>query len=147
MTEIEERAAVVAEARTWLRTPWAHAADVRGAGVDCGMLLIRAFADSGVIPGLPDPRPYKRHWYLHRDDDRYLRFLRQFGTEFAGTPPQTGDVVAWKTGKTYGHAAIVTRWPAVIHAFWPDRMVVESDVEAQGPLAGLERKFFTRWPA
>jgi cell wall-associated NlpC family hydrolase len=37
----DERAAVVAEARTWIKTPWRHMADIKGAGVDCAMLLVR----------------------------------------------------------------------------------------------------------
>ena len=34
-SESEARAAVIAEARTWIKTPWVHAADIKGAGVDC----------------------------------------------------------------------------------------------------------------
>ena len=40
-----QRAAVVAEARSWIGTPYHHAADVKGHGVDCAMLLIRVYCD------------------------------------------------------------------------------------------------------
>src|SRR5690349_11447583 len=37
------RARLLDEARTWLLTPWHHNARVRGAGVDCGQLLIACY--------------------------------------------------------------------------------------------------------
>ena len=42
MTHDDERAAVVAEAMTWIGTPWAHMAHLKGVGVDCANLPIAA---------------------------------------------------------------------------------------------------------
>ena len=78
----EERAAVVAAARSWLGTPYHHAADVRGAGVDCAMLLVRVYCDLGLVEPF-DPRPYTRDWFLHRDEERYLGFLLARSREVA----------------------------------------------------------------
>jgi cell wall-associated NlpC family hydrolase len=50
-SEAAQRATVVAEARSWIRTPYHNCADVKGAGVDCGMLLVRVFVDTGLMPG------------------------------------------------------------------------------------------------
>ena len=44
-----QRAAVVAAARSWIGTPYHHAADVKGVGVDCAMLLVRVYSDLGLI--------------------------------------------------------------------------------------------------
>jgi cell wall-associated NlpC family hydrolase len=44
-----QRAAVVAEAKTWIGTPYHHAADVKGHGVDCAMLLVRIYGDLGLV--------------------------------------------------------------------------------------------------
>lgn len=147
-SEQEQRQAVVAEARSWLGTPWAHACDIKGAGVDCGMLLVRCLVDTGVLPPF-DPRPYRRHWYLHKDDDRYLALLRDHCHEIAGPPegppPRPGDVVAFVTGRTHGHAAIVTDWPMAIHAYWGERRVVQSDLSQAGPLTVTDRRYFTPW--
>ena len=49
MTEHEQRQAVVAEALTWLGTPYHHRARVKGAGVDCGQLLAAVFEGAGVL--------------------------------------------------------------------------------------------------
>ncbi len=48
MTDI--RAAVVAEAHRWLRTPYHKHGRVLGAGVDCSMLLAEVFEAAGAIP-------------------------------------------------------------------------------------------------
>ena len=73
-TEAAQRAAVVAEARKWIGTPYQSAQDVRGCAVDCGMLLIRAFVDAGLVEPF-DPRPYPPDWHLHRSEEKYLGFV------------------------------------------------------------------------
>jgi hypothetical protein len=60
-----DRTLVVAAARTWLSTPYHHAADVKGHGVDCAMLLVRVYCDVGLVEPF-DPRPYTRDWFMHR---------------------------------------------------------------------------------
>src|SRR6202161_3252947 len=77
-SEAAQRAAVVAEARSWIGTKYHNCADIKGVGVDCGMLLARVFANVGLIPFV-DPRPYPPDWHLHRDEERYLDFVRQHG--------------------------------------------------------------------
>ena len=71
MTEAEGRTAVIAEARTYIRTPWHHMADIRGVGVDCAMLVRRVYIDCGLVPDF-DPRPYPQDWHLHRGEERFL---------------------------------------------------------------------------
>jgi cell wall-associated NlpC family hydrolase len=69
-----ERAAVVAEARAWLRTPYHHMGRVKGAGVDCATLLAEIYARAGVVPAVAIPF-YPPDWHLHRDAERYLGFV------------------------------------------------------------------------
>src|SRR5262249_43477037 len=53
MTELDpRRAAVVAEAESWIGTPFHHAARVKGAGVDCLMLLAEVYERAGIVPHL-----------------------------------------------------------------------------------------------
>lgn len=128
--EQAERDAVVAEARSWIGTPYHHCADVKGAGVDCGMILVRVFADCGLIDPF-DPRPYAPDWMKHREEEIYLDIVRRL-TRVEFDPrlevPGAGDVVVWKHGKTYSHGAIVTDWPYVVHAFADAGRVEEIDV-------------------
>jgi len=51
------REKIVAEARSWIGTPYHNCADIKGVGVDCGMLLVRVFVDLGLVEPF-DPRPY-----------------------------------------------------------------------------------------
>ena len=76
MNETDARAAVVAEARSWIGTPYHHCADVKGrrGGVDCAMLIVRVYCDLGMVETF-DPRPYPPDWMMHRDEERYLGFL------------------------------------------------------------------------
>jgi len=53
----ENVARVLDEARAWIGTPYHHAADKKGVGVDCAMLPVRVYCDLGIVP-MFDPRPY-----------------------------------------------------------------------------------------
>jgi cell wall-associated NlpC family hydrolase len=142
-----QRAAVVAEARSWLGTPYHNCADIKGAGVDCGMLLVRVFVDTGLIPPF-DPRPYPIDWHLHRDHERYLGFVfdRGFG-EVAEAQP--GDIWVLRYGRCYSHGGIVVRAAPlrIIHAFHPARRVIEEEVKHNSVLSDPTRKprVFSYW--
>lgn len=142
-----QRAAVVAEARSWIGTPYHNCADVKGAGVDCGMLLVRVFVDTGLLP-LFDPRPYPIDWHLHRDHERYLGFVFDRGFSEVKTP-QPGDVMVLRYGRCYSHGAIVSRTKplAVVHAFHPARRVLEEETALNTILSDPRRKprFFSYW--
>lgn len=115
MGEAEQRAKVIAEAKTWLGTPFRNCADVKGAGVDCAMLLVRVFADTGIVP-LFDPRPYPSQWYLHRDEERFLAVIGKLGSEVA-REPLPGDVIVYRFGRCFAHGAVVIDAGHVLHAY------------------------------
>lgn len=144
----EARLRVVKAARTWLGTPYHHAADVRGVGVDCAMILVRVFCDLDLTEPF-DPRPYTKDWMLHRDDERYLGFLLARAREVE--QPQPGDVMLFRVGRCYAHGGIVTKAKplTLVHAFAPTRCVVEEEVERNGQLAERRAtaKFFSYWAA
>ncbi|MGF3025540.1 hypothetical protein ACQVP2_22280 [Methylobacterium aquaticum] len=152
MTALPDEAAlrtrVVTEARRWIGTPYHPGADLRGVGVDCGMLLVRVFVDTGLVPPF-DPRPYPQDWHLHRDDERYLGFLFERTREVAA--PQPGDIVMVRQGRTYSHGGIVTAPDplTLVHAFSPAQAVIEEPVSRNSLLAQPHRKprFFSLWVA
>ena len=142
MREIIERAAVVAEARRWLRTPYHHAAQCLGAGVDCAMLPAAVYRAVGLIGDIKIDH-YPPDWHLHRDAERYLDIVVSQATEVpASTGP--GEFVLYRWGRAFAHGAIVLEWPAIIHAMI-DVGVTLDDGEA-GRLAGRPKRFFTLWP-
>lgn len=146
LTSDLQRAAVVAEARSWIGTPYHNCADIKGVGVDCGMLLVRVFVDTGLCPPF-DPRPYPIDWHLHRSDERYLGFVFERCCEVAG--PLAGDVMVLRYGRSYSHGGIVTRPQplTIVHAFHPARRVLEEDVAHNSALLDAMRKprFFSYW--
>jgi len=111
----DQRQIVVNEAQKWINTPYLSNADVCGAGVDCGMLLVRVFVDAGFVAPF-DPRPYPAQWALHQSAEIYLSIVQQFTTEITPQKPLPGDIALFKFGRCYAHGAIVTEWPWLIHA-------------------------------
>lgn len=141
--EALQRAAVVAEARTWLSTPYHHNARVKGVGVDCGQLPIAVYSALGLIPAV-DP-DYSPQWMLHRDEEVYLDLVRGFGVEIPVERVGPGDFAIWRFGRTFSHGAIVVDMPMIIHACSGDGMVLLADTRSEGDLAGRPVKFFTLW--
>jgi cell wall-associated NlpC family hydrolase len=125
------RARLIAEAHTWLHTPWHHAARVRGAGVDCGQLLIACYAGAGLIEPV-DTGAYPMDWMLHRDEERYLSWVTRYLDEVDA--PEPGDVAAWQVGRCFSHGAVVLQWPNILHAYRPAGGVCLGDA-TRGPLA------------
>jgi len=144
--EDEARAAVVAEARKWIATPYHVGADIRGAGVDCGMLIVRVFVDLGLIPPF-DPRPYPPDWMLHKDDEKYLAFLPDRCARV--DEPRLGDIALFRYGRAFSHGGIVTTAAplALVHAYHDAGCVVEDRVERNPALSDPKRKmtFFSIW--
>jgi hypothetical protein len=138
------RSSIVSEARAWLGTPYHHAADIRGVGVDCAMILVRVFCDLGLIKPF-DPRPYTKDWMLHREDEHYLAFLTDRSREVE--QPEPGDVILFRVGRCFSHGGIVTATMplTILHAFAPARCVVEEEIARNAELAErLPRaKFFS----
>jgi len=133
-----QRARVVTEAETWLRTPYHHMGRVKGGGTDCLMLLAEVYETAGVVAHIEIPF-YPPDWNLHRDAERYLDGLTRFALETEG-PPDSGDVAVFKFGRCFAHGAIVVSWPRLIHA-WCDAGVVYGDAH-QPPLIGRPVRFF-----
>lgn len=132
------RQAIVAEACTWLRTPYHHMARVKGQGVDCAQILIAVYSACGVIADF-DPGYYPSDWAMHRSEEIYLEGL--FANAKEVDSPQPGDVAIWKFGRCFSHGAIVVDWPTGIHAYRRDGVVL-ADL-TQGHLTDREVKFFS----
>jgi cell wall-associated NlpC family hydrolase len=132
------RSQVIAEAETWLRTPYHHMGRIKGGGTDCLMLLAEVFASAGVIPRVEVPF-YPPDWHLHRDADGISR--GSCATRERLRPsPEPGDVAVFKFGRCFSHGTIIISWPRLIHAWW-DAGVVYADA-GQPPLLGRPVRFF-----
>ena len=138
MIGIEQRQQIINEAMTWLRTPWRHAAAVKGAGVDCARLLIEVYANCGLIERFI-PEQYPQDFAMHSSDERFLGNLELYATQIER--PEKGDVAVWKYGKCFSHGAIVIEWPEIIHAKMHNGVLI--DLGNAGDLMGREVRFYT----
>jgi cell wall-associated NlpC family hydrolase len=152
MTEDEERAAVVAEARTWLRTRYHHRARIKGAGVDCAYLILESFAGAKVADWF-DLGIYNNDWHLHRKEEKYLEVIEAYMGLISDHPKglpkdftaDPGDVICFKVGHTFSHGAIVTKWPFIIHASLPARMVEETQLVGNSMICDLHIRRYSFW--
>lgn len=130
---------VVRASRTWRGTPYHHMAKVKGAGVDCGQLVIAAFQEAGLK--VDDPGFYTCDWHLHQDEDRYIEFVSRYLTRLDDAEatireryahdcatPSPASVLVFRVGRTFSHGGIITQWPFFIHSSLPAGMVEEIDV-------------------
>jgi len=115
-------AAVAAEAREWLGTPYHHAGRVKGpqGGVDCGMLLIEVYSRAEIVPVF-DPGFYTSDWYFHRDEEQYLGWIARYCDRIDA--PEVGDIVLYRFGRTASHGGIVIEPGYLLHAYRPARQV------------------------
>lgn len=144
--EMEQRARVVAEARSWIGTPYHNCGDIKGVGVDCGMLIVRVFVDTGLCAAF-DPRPYSVDWHLHRCEEKYLGFVLERSAEVGA--PRAGDIAVFRWGRCFSHGGIVTRPRplAIVHAYHPARGVIEEEIGNNAALADPQRtcRLFSVW--
>jgi cell wall-associated NlpC family hydrolase len=135
MSDVRQQ--VIAEAITWLCTPYHHEASVKGGGVDCAQFLIEVYAAVGLITR-PDVGHYSHDWMMHRSEEMYMGWVEQYCIEVDA--PGMGDIVLFKFGRCFSHSAIVIDYPRIIHAQREDGCCF-ADAN-QGALAGREARFY-----
>lgn len=135
-----ERAAFVAEARTYLRVPFRHTGRSRR-GVDCVGLVAVALAAVGRE--VADRRDYGRAPV--RDGLRQV-LVDHFGEPVADAQPGDIALMRWhREGETdlFNHVGILTDYPlgglALLHALSANRQVVEHRMADPWPRRIVER--------
>jgi cell wall-associated NlpC family hydrolase len=140
MTDQEraQRAAVVAEARSWIRTPYHPRARLKGVGVDCAMLPAEVYARCGLIPAV-EVAHYSPQLHLHRNATRFLEEIEKRARVVPS--PLPGDMAVYRFGHAFAHGAIVLDWPTIVHAVL-NLSVVEDDGES--PVLAIDPRHNTR---
>ena len=145
MSETEQRANVVAIARQFLMTPYHHAGQLKGVGVDCATLIAMVFEEAGLIEHVDIPK-YSPQWHLHRKLEKYREEVMSRARQISKDDTGPGDVVLYKWGHVKAHGGIITErgWPFISPAYSRAGFVIEADGSA-GDLADKETEFFTYW--
>jgi cell wall-associated NlpC family hydrolase len=133
---------IIAEARTWIGTPYHPGGRVKKAGADCATLIAEVCIALGLIPKIEIPRESAAH-FLETENPLYLETVQQYCDEIAEAEIQPGDLVMYRHRKLpiFTHAAIIVRWPeAVLHAVQHRGVVMSHGI--QGVFRAWERKYF-----
>lgn len=124
MSEQELRARVVAEALSWMRTPFVDCAGIKGQGTDCAHMPYMVYQALGLLPRIELPR-YSAQFLLHKSEEIYLRYVTPYCVETA--EPQPGDLAMWKFARCFSHGGLITSWPNIVHAWKPAGAVIVDD--------------------
>jgi hypothetical protein len=146
----KQREELVKVAESWYRTPYRGWSCLKGAGVDCGQLLKGVYIEAGhqFSDGIPLPKDYSLQISQHRNDTAYIETVAKYMREIPESEVKPGDVVVYKLGLAFAHAAIIKIWPEhVIHALERDGVTAGHGGEGKFgkniKFSRLEKKFFT----
>jgi hypothetical protein len=146
-----ERKEVVAEARSFVGTPFIHQAGVKGAGVDCAHLISEVYRVTGFMPAIKYP-VYGKDWFRHAEnEEKYIvEVAKLYFKEITEAEAGIGDWMAVKIGRAYAHCAIITEVkdgkPIKGINAWPSKdKVWEVDIRQDKIFAGRLTRYFTPW--
>jgi NlpC/P60 family putative phage cell wall peptidase len=113
-----ERAAVIAEAMTWLGTPYRHQGSRKGVGCDC-LGLVRGVWRA-VYGGEPErPGPYSPDWAEAGAGDPLLDAARRHCAEKTPGEALPGDILVfrWRPRHAAKHLGILLGGETFLHAY------------------------------
>lgn len=96
------RASIVAEARTWIGTPWVHQQRTKGVAVDCAGLVIGVSRSLGLVPADFDVSGYSR-----RPDGSLIALCEEHMRRIDQEAMQPGDVLVMSIEKDPQHMGIL----------------------------------------
>ncbi|WP_175837106.1 NlpC/P60 family protein [Burkholderia anthina] len=133
---IVTREQFVAEARTWMDTPFKMQGRLKGVGVDCAGLII----ETARVLGLTE---FDYTTYRRPKGDMMRDFADDLMDPIRSDQTDAADVMLFRWGNHTTHIALLTGPRSVIHAHAPNRRVVEHDL-SDDMLRYLERAYHIR---
>lgn len=109
---------VLAEARTWIGTPYRHQGSTKGVGCDC-LGLVRGVWRAVVGPEPEQPGPYAADWAEAEVSDTMLAAARRHFIEKPVDGMVPGDLILfrWQPHLPAKHAGILCAADRFIHAY------------------------------
>lgn len=163
------REEIVAEAMTWIDTPYHDHAGLKGCGVDCAYFPLRVYQKFGKIPLNFKPPKYSPQQWLNSpsqtdrrklkiEDRTFFNIVTKFARYELKTPwsdepssglplieaePKPGDFVIYKMVASWTHGAIIVNWPDYVLHPVIDRGIMGSHGTNEGFWKGRAHRFFT----
>lgn len=109
-----QRDAITWEARTWVGTPYRGHSCVKAFGTDCGQLIYGVYRNCGLVGELDLPKDYSLQVSQHRASTEYVDVLDIYFRDIPEEEVLPGDLVVYKLGHGYSHAALIIDWPTYV---------------------------------
>lgn len=111
------RNAIVAEARSWIGTPYKHQASLKGIGCDC-LGLVRGVWRAVIGPEPERPPPYAPDWAEGGGGETLMQAAARHLVPVSPEAFAPGDVLLfrWRAHLPAKHAAIASARDRMIHA-------------------------------
>jgi cell wall-associated NlpC family hydrolase len=147
------REQIVAEAKTWLGTPYHDFAFMKGAGVDCAFFPLKVYQAVGLIGDFTPPWYSPQQWLnspeqtdkmkLRFEDTTFLDVVLKFAhREITEAEVKPGDFIIVKIAASWTHGGIVVSYPEYILHPIKGRGVIGSH-RNEGFWAKRPMRFFT----
>jgi cell wall-associated NlpC family hydrolase len=98
---------ILAEAKTWLRTPYHAHAQVKRHGVDCAQFIAGVAVGAGLIP---DPQIRKDYSVRVPKGTEYIDTILKYCDEITEAEAAPGDIAMFKTELGWMHSSIIMEW-------------------------------------
>ena len=110
---------IVAAAKGWLGTPYAHQVSVRGVGCDC-LGLVRGVWRELLGEEPETAPPYTPDWAETTGEETLMAAARRHLVDLPVSKAEAGDVLLFRMalGAPAKHCAIVSGAGRIIHAYW-----------------------------
>jgi NlpC/P60 family putative phage cell wall peptidase len=129
---MELRDRIIAETFTWVGTRYHDQACVKGAGVDCAMLLVGVARAVGLVDPAWQPPVYSPEWHLHNNQEVLLDTLRRMGCQERDiVARQPGDILVFRYGRVASHCGVLVGPDYLVHASNADGQVVHHRLDAK----------------
>lgn len=106
---MQREIALRSEIERWLGTPFLHAGNLRGVGVDCVQFVGQLMVSAGVVDSY-DFGYYPLDWSQHRDRSIILGYIEatgRFHRVEAGQSPHFGDIAMFRVGRCVHHCGVI----------------------------------------
>lgn len=134
------RSELIAEALTFLGTPYKLHQSCKGAGCDCAGFCYAVWRNVGLLPADALPERLSAQWYLHRTDEIIVRGLQSHGAvEIPLAEAKPGDVLTFQYGRAQSHMAFLLPRNRIVHSY------AYKGVICIDPLETLMPKFRKAW--
>jgi len=118
MSQDQNSSKIVAEALSWVGTPYHYGQCQKGVGVDCARFALIPYKVAGIIPDGATLPAQHSDWILGKKVNRYAfrDYILRWADEVPYDTRQPGDLVTFIVGGVESHCGILVTKDDIVHA-------------------------------